>query len=95
MSESQQRRLSSQEDIQAALGGGVPMGLAPKMSDPRCADESDRRQLLPGVGMRADIRSFDDWGDRPRLSEFVIIADAERVDTRRVEALLDSCLVTS
>ena len=56
------------------------------------ADDSAHRQLLQAVGMRGDVQAFDEWGERPRSSELVVIADGERVDRTAVEAMLDSCL---
>ena len=55
-------------------------------------DEPDHRLLVQAVGMRADIRAFDEWGDRARESVLVVIADGDRVDRPEVEALLDACL---
>ena len=56
-------------------------------------DQPDHRMLLQAVGMRGEVSAFDEWGDAPRTSALVIIADSQRVDRSEVEALLDTCLV--
>lgn len=56
-------------------------------------DEPDHRLLMQAVGMRGDVAPFDEWGDRPRSSVLVIIADGDRVVRSQVEDLLDGCLV--
>ncbi len=57
-------------------------------------DEPEHRMLLQAVGMRADVRAFDEWGDRDRNSALVVIADGDQVEREEVEALLDACLTT-
>ena len=56
-------------------------------------DQPDHRMLLQAVGMRGEVNAFDEWGDKPRTSALVIIADSRRVDRSEVESLLDTCLV--
>ncbi|MGI9624579.1 MAG: CobW family GTP-binding protein [Acidimicrobiales bacterium] len=56
-------------------------------------DDREHRHLLQAVGMRCDIQPFDEWGDRPAVTELVVIADSAATDSSAVEARLDACLI--
>lgn len=54
----------------------------------RAEDEPEVRHLLEVVGMRADVRLYDEWGSRSPTTELIVIADANRAE---IDALLDGC----
>jgi G3E family GTPase len=56
------------------------------------AHDPDHRYLLQAVGQRGEIRRFDQWANRPRSTELVIIADRSDVDRTAINGQLDACL---
>jgi G3E family GTPase len=57
------------------------------------AHDPDHRYLLQVVGQRGEAHRFDEWADRPRSTELVIIADRSEVDRAAIDGQFDACLI--
>ena len=57
------------------------------------AHDPDHRYLLQVVGQRGEAHRFDEWADRPRSTELVIIADRTSVDRTAIDGQFDACLI--
>jgi hypothetical protein len=50
------------------------------------------RYLLQAVGQRGEAHRFDEWADRSRSTDLVIIADRSGLDPTAIDRQLDACL---
>jgi G3E family GTPase len=57
------------------------------------AHDPDHRYLLQVVGQRGEVHRFDEWADRPRSTQLVIIADRSDLDRPAINAQFDACLI--
>jgi len=57
------------------------------------AHDPDHRYLLQVVGQRGEAHQFDEWANRPRSTELVIIADRSDVDRTAIDGQFDACLI--
>jgi G3E family GTPase len=57
------------------------------------AHDPDHRYLLQAVGQRGEIHRFDQWTDRPRRTELVIISDRSGADRTAIDERFDTCLI--
>ena len=57
------------------------------------AHDPDHRYLLQVVGQRGEAHRFDEWADRPRSTELVIIADRSDLDRTAIDGQFDACLI--
>ena len=57
------------------------------------AHDPDHRYLLQVVGQRGEAHRFDEWADRPRSTELVIIADRSDLDPTAIDGQFDACLI--
>jgi G3E family GTPase len=57
------------------------------------AHDPDHRYLLQAVGQRGEIHRFDEWADRPRGTELVIIAGRSGLDRTAIDGQFDACLI--
>jgi len=55
------------------------------------AHDPDHRYLLQVVGQRGEARRFDEWANRPRTTELVIIAGRSDVDRTAINGQFDAC----
>ena len=56
------------------------------------AHDPDHRYLLQAVGQRSEIHRFDQWTNRPRSTELVIIAGRSGAGRTAIDRQLDTCL---
>jgi G3E family GTPase len=57
------------------------------------AHDPDHRYLLQAVGQRGEAHRFDEWADRPRRTQLVIIAGRSGTDRTAIDGQLDACLI--
>jgi G3E family GTPase len=57
------------------------------------AHDPDHRYLLQVAGQRGEIHRFDEWADRPRGTDLVIIAGRSGADRTAIDRQFDACLI--
>jgi G3E family GTPase len=56
------------------------------------AHDAGHRYLLQAVGQRGEIHRLDDWAERSRRTQLVVIADRSTVERAEINELLDACI---
>jgi G3E family GTPase len=54
------------------------------------AHDPDHRYLLQIVGQRGEVHRFDEWAERPRRTELVIIADRSGIERTAIDGQFDA-----